>query len=151
MNEKDRSYVAKVRVSLVRENTRSEPIVISSEDDAASLEFIKEELALSDREIFICLHLTIKHTVISYEVVSTGSINAAVIHPREVFKGAILANAAAVILYHNHPSGDPAPSAEDIAVTNRVKEAGKTLGIEVLDHLIFGGEDFFSLKERGLM
>ena len=101
----------------------------SSENDAASLEFIKEELALSDREIFICLHLTIKHTVISYEVVSTGSINAAVIHPREVFKGAILANAAAVILYHNHPSGDPDPSAEDIAVTNRVKEAGKTLGM----------------------
>lgn len=101
--------------------------------------------------MLICLHLDIKHAVISYEIVSVGSLNFSVVHPREVFKGAFLANAGAVIVYHNHPSGDPEPSAEDITVTKRLVDAGKILGIEVLDHIIFGDRGFISLKELGLM
>lgn len=144
-------YVAKIRLSVVRESTAAEPVAIESPEDAADLNFIKDELLLSDREMFICLHLTTKHVVISYEIVSIGSLNSSVVHPREVFKGAFLANAAAVILYHNHPSGDPEPSAEDIAVTKRLADAGNIVGVQVLDHIVFGGKDFVSLKERELL
>ncbi len=150
--EEKRDYVAKVRVSLVRENTRNEPITINSQYDAANLKFIKREFEGSDREKFICLHLTVKHTVISYEVVSIGSLNSAVVRPAEVFKGTLLANAAAIIVFHNHPSsGDPEPSPEDIAVTKRLVDAGKLLGIDTLDHIIYGDTGFVSLKERGVM
>jgi len=151
MREEDRTYVAKVKVSLVKEGTVNERIVIDSQHDAANLQFIRDELLASDREMLICLHLNIKHAVISYEIVSVGSLNFSVVHPRECFKGALLANAAAIIVYHNHPSGDETPSAEDVAVTKRLVDAGKILGIEVLDHIIFGDSRFVSLQERGLM
>ncbi len=144
-------YVAKIRLSVVRESTASEPITIGCPEDVASLDFIKSELVSSDREKFICLHLNIKHMVISYEVVSIGSLNSSIVHPRELYKGAILANAAAVILCHNHPSNQCEPSSEDIAVTKRLADAGNIIGISVLDHLIFGDQKFFSLKEQGLM
>ncbi|MEW9673574.1 RadC family protein [Ammoniphilus sp. 3BR4] len=85
------------------------------------------------------------------EKVSVGSLNSAIVDPREVFKAAILHNAASIIVGHNHPSGDPTPSREDLSVTNRLVEAGKILGIEVLDHLILGEERFQSLKESGMM
>lgn len=143
-------YVAKIRLSVIRESTASEPITIGSPEDVASLDFIQTELVSSDREKFICLHLNIKHMVTSYEVVSIGSLNSSVVHARETFKGAILANAAAIILVHQHPSGDPTPSADDIAVTKRLVEAGNIIGITVLDHLIFGHQKFFSLKEQGM-
>jgi DNA repair protein RadC len=151
MKEEDRPYIAKVKVSLVKEGTVNERIVIESHHDAANLSFIRDELLASDREMLICLHLNIKHIVISYEIVSVGSLNFSVVHPRECFKGAMLANAAAVIVYHNHPSGDPEPSAEDVTVTKRLVDAGKILGIEVLDHIVFGDKGFVSLKDRGLM
>jgi DNA repair protein RadC len=80
-----------------------------------------------------------------------GSLNSSYVHPREVFKGPVRRSAAAVILVHNHPSGDPAPSLEDIQVTRRLVEAGKVLGIEVLDHLILGDGSFVSMKEKGLL
>ena len=144
-------YIARIRLSLLREDTAEEPIIINSQHDAANLDFIKEEFTESDRERFICLHLNVKHAVISFEVVSVGSLNFAPVHPREVFKGAILSNSAAIIVMHNHPSGDPEPSAEDIAVTKRLVDAGKLIGIEVLDHIIFGDKGFVSLKERGVM
>ena len=151
MKEEDRPYIAKVKVSLVKEGTVNERIVIESHYDAANLRFIRDELLASDREMLICLHLNIKHAVISYEIVSVGSLNFSVVHPRECFKGAMLANAAAVIVYHNHPSGDPEPSAEDVTVTKRLVDAGKILGIEVLDHIVFSDKGFVSLKDRGLM
>ncbi len=144
-------YVARIKLSVVKESTGIEPIAIESQYDAANLKFIRDEIVHSDREVFICLHLNIKHAVISYEIVSVGSLNFSVVHPRECFKGALLANAAAIIAYHNHPSGDPEPSPEDIAVTKRLVDAGKILGIEVLDHIIFGNRGFISLQERGLM
>ncbi len=80
------------------------------------------------------------------------SVNSSIVHPREIFKTAILSNAASIIISHNHPSGDPTPSKEDISITTRLKECGKILGIEVLDHVIIGEYDkYLSFKEKGLL
>jgi DNA repair protein RadC len=104
----------------------------------------------SDREQMIAVLVDTKNGVIGLHVVSVGDLSSAVVHPREVFKAAILANAASLILAHNHPSGDPAPSPEDIAVTKRIAEAGELLGIELLDHVVIGDAGrFVSLKEKG--
>lgn len=84
--------------------------------------------------------------------ISTGTLNSSLVHPREVFKVVLMANANSVLLYHNHPSGDPTPSKEDLEVTQRIHEAGKVLGIEVMDHIIIGSNGHYvSLKERGIL
>jgi DNA repair protein RadC len=106
----------------------------------------------SDREGFAVIHLSTRHAVISSEVVSIGSLNASIVHPREVFKGAILANACAVILAHNHPSGDCEPSDEDRTITRRLVQAGEILGIAVLDHVIIGARGtHLSFRDRGIL
>ena len=92
----------------------------------------------SDREIFAVMLLNTKNRVIGINVVSVGSLTASVVHPREVFKAACLANATNIILTHNHPSGDPAPSKEDISITSRLVQAGRLMDIPVLDHIIIG-------------
>jgi DNA repair protein RadC len=103
-----------------------------------------------DREQFVVVVLDGKNQVLGFNVVSTGSLTAALVHPREVFKPAILENAAALILVHNHPSGDPAPSAEDEAITTRLRQAGELLGIRVLDHVVIGDEGrYVSMAETG--
>jgi DNA repair protein RadC len=84
-------------------------------------------------------------------VISVGCLTSSLVHPREVFQEAVVARAAALILFHNHPSGDPEPSAEDIALTRRLASAGTLMGIEILDHLVLGAGRFVSLKERGLL
>ena len=84
-------------------------------------------------------------------VISVGSLTASVVHPREVFTAAIQQTAASIILVHNHPSGDPTPSREDIEVTSRMVQVGKVIDIPVLDHIIIGGDNFVSIKEKGLM
>src|SRR5712691_492291 len=89
-------------------------------------------------EVFAILCLSTKHRVIAYHEVSRGTLDATLVHPREVFKAAILANAAALVLTHNHPSGDPSPSADDVLLTRRLVAAGVLLGVEVLDHIIVG-------------
>jgi DNA repair protein RadC len=83
--------------------------------------------------------------------ISIGTLNANLIHPREVFKEAVRSSAAQIIIAHNHPSGDPEPSPDDVAITRRLEEAAKIFGIELLDHIIVTKDSFFSLKERGLM
>ena len=85
---------------------------------------------------------------LGFHVCSVGTVGSALVHPREVFKIAILANAAAVILVHNHPSGDPLPSGEDKQITKRIKEAGELMGISVLDHVILGDERFYSFADE---
>jgi DNA repair protein RadC len=87
----------------------------------------------------------------AYHELSRGTLDSTVVHPREVFKTALLANAAAVIVAHNHPSGDPSPSADDIALTRRLTQAGNIIGIPVLDHLVIGVRSHFSLREAGLL
>jgi len=105
----------------------------------------------SDREGFLVMHLDSRHHMRSVELVSVGSLNAAIVHPREVFKGAILANAYALIFAHNHPSGDPEPSAEDILLTKRLAKGGAILDIPVLDHVVVGSTAHVSFKERKLL
>jgi len=109
------------------------------------------DLRLETKEHFIVLHLDGKNRIVCFDRVSIGSLNQAIVHSREVFKTACLSNAAAVLLVHNHPTGDPTPSQEDIAITRRLKESGEILGIKVLDHIIVGDNEFLSFVEKGLL
>ena len=110
------------------------------------------DIASSDREVFVVLHLDTRNRVVAHETTSIGSQNASLVHPREVFKAAILKGATSIILAHNHPSGDPAPSKDDIDLTHRLVEAGGLMGIDVLDHVIVAppGESV-SMKELGIL
>jgi DNA repair protein RadC len=103
------------------------------------------------REYFVVLLLDGKNRIILEEQISEGSLNQSIVHPREVYSRAVKESAAAVILVHNHPSGDPAPSREDREITRRLKEAGDVLGIRVLDHIIIGDGSYFSFVEQGLL
>ena len=114
-----------------------------------SYELFKEYLGEVDREHFVVMCLDTKNQPTNISTVHIGSLNASIVHPREVMKTAILSNAASIICCHPHPSGDPAPSPEDIEVTERLAEAGKLIGIELLDHIIIGDDRFISLKEKG--
>jgi len=124
-------------------------IVIRTPEDAASV--VMEEMRYLKKEFFKIILLNVKNYLLSVEQVSVGSLNASVVHPREIFKIPIKKSAAAIILTHNHPSGDPTPSQEDINITRRIFEAGKIIGIDVLDHVIIGDGDFISLKEKGII
>lgn len=105
-----------------------------------------------DREVFGVLLVDTRNRITAMHVVSIGTLNGTLVHPREVFKVAILGNAAAVILFRNHPSGDPNPSHEDRQLTRRLIDAGRILGIDVLDHVILGDEArYYSFKERGML
>jgi DNA repair protein RadC len=115
--------------------------------DVASL--VMSELRHETREHLKAILLDTKNQVLRIVTVSVGSLNESIVHPRELFHEAIRHSAAAVIVVHNHPSGDPAPSAEDIAVTRRLREAGQILGIELLDHVVLGDGRWVSLKEQG--
>jgi DNA repair protein RadC len=121
--------------------------VTSSREVFDRFHFLKNE----SKEHFITLHLDGKNKIICIDVVSTGSLNASIVHPREVFKSCLLSSAAAVVMLHNHPSGDPTPSREDLQLTGRLKEAGELLGIKILDHIIIGDECYVSLADRGLL
>jgi DNA repair protein RadC len=133
------------RVCLVRENTGDEIIKINSESDV--YELVKDELAGSDREMLLSVMLTVKNDLIGVETVSIGSITASTTTPRDVFKSAILANAVAIIVCHNHPSGDLIPSDADMELTNQLVDAGELLGIKVLDHLIVSNQGYKSLRD----
>jgi len=103
------------------------------------------------KEMFLTLHLDGKNRIMALDMVSVGSLNQSIVHPREVFKTACLSNAAALILIHQHPSGDPTPSSEDISITRRLKEAGELMGIRVLDHIIIGDGEYCSFVEKGML
>lgn len=122
---------------------------ILSPNDA--YEMIKEQLEGLDREQFIIACLNTKNEPTNISVVSVGTLNKAIVHPREVFKTAILSNAASIMAFHNHPSGETTPSQQDIQLTNRLYEAGELLSIKLLDHLIIGDRTFTSLKEKGYL
>lgn len=137
-----------VKVALIRERTvAAETRVITSPADAFAV--LYPLIGDADRECFVVLLLNTRNTVIGIHQVSQGTLNASLVHPREAAKAAILANAAAMILAHNHPSGDTTPSTEDVALTQRLKQVGELLGIPVLDHLVIGHDHFTSLKEKG--
>jgi len=127
----------------------AERVTIRCPEDVAAL--VMEDLRGLDREYFLTLLLNTKNQVLARETISIGTLSSSVVHPRELFKVAIRRNAASVILLHNHPSGDPTPSREDIALTKRLTEAGGIIGIDVLDHIIIGDNKFISLKSKGLI
>lgn len=122
---------------------------ISRPQDAADL--LMEELRHYREEHFVCLFLNTKNQVIGRQTLSIGSLNASIVHPREVFRAAIRRSSASILCAHNHPSGDPTPSPEDIKLTKRLAEAGQLLGIELLDHLVIGDNRYISLKESGCL
>ena len=138
--------IPNLKIQLVRDgsslyNTNA----ISCPEDAAEIASKFFEDMSSDREVFSVMLLDVKNRVIGINVVSIGSLSASVVHPREVFKAAILANAASIILTHNHPSGESKPSREDISITARLVQVGRMMDIPVLDHIIIGdgsGESF---------
>jgi DNA repair protein RadC len=139
------------RIALVREPgvKLAERPLIRVAAEAAPL--LAQYIGETDREVFAVALLTIRRRVLGLHTVSVGCLTSSLVHPREVFKPAILAGSAALLLAHNHPSGDPEPSAEDIALTRRLIAAGHLLGIEILDHLILGEAGrFVSLRERGV-
>lgn len=137
-----------VQVKLVREKSLLyKERKIRSPHDAYTL--MKEFIGDVDREHFVVLCLDTKNQPTCIQVVHIGSLNASIVHPREVLKSALLSNSASIIVGHNHPSDIATPSPEDIEVTERLKDAGKILGIDLLDHLIICTDSFTSLKEKG--
>lgn len=120
---------------------------IKSPEDAYKL--LKPFLVEADREKFVVVCLDTKNQPTAINVCHVGSLNASIVHPREVMKAAILSNSASIIVAHNHPSGHCEPSREDIEVTKRLVEAGRIVGIDVLDHLIVCPDRYLSLKEKG--
>lgn len=122
---------------------------ISSPKDVFPI--VQNYLNGADREHLVLITLNTKNVINSISTVSIGSLNSSVVHPREVFKPAILSNAASIIMAHNHPSGNVEPSKEDINISHRIKEASKILGIELLDHIIVGDDKFTSLREKGII
>ncbi|MDR1069384.1 MAG: DNA repair protein RadC [Gracilibacteraceae bacterium] len=130
------------------EDTDDPDRVVTKPEDAVGL---LDDMRSLDREHFRVIFLNTKNKVLGSELISVGSLNSSIVHPRECFKGALRYGANAVILAHNHPSGDPTPSRQDLALTQRLVDSGKILGIEVLDHIIVGKKNFISLKESGDM
>ena len=112
-------------------------------------EMFRERFERADREEFVVLLLDAKNKQMGFHVVSVGALTSSLVHPREVYKVAILGNAAAIILLHNHPSGDPTPSAEDLSITTRLRQVGDVLGIRVLDHVVIGDGRYVSFVDDG--
>lgn len=137
-----------VKIQLVQETKPVKEYQIKNPNDA--YELVKDELAALDREVFIVVSLNVRNKVLGLNVVSIGSINSSLVHPREVFKSAILLNASCIILLHNHPSGEIEPSKNDIELTKRLVEAGEVIGIDVIDHIVVGNT-FFSFLQNNLL
>lgn len=135
-------------VSTVRQRRRGKrPPEIR--DPKAVYELVRPLVQAADREHFYAVYLNTRHQVLAVDLVSVGSLNASIVHPREVYKRGIVLSAAALLVVHNHPSGETEPSEDDLAITRRLQEAGSLLGIPLLDHLILGRTGYRSLKEEG--
>jgi len=140
-----------VTTRLVRESGPWYAEKITSPEDVVRIMRDHIDIENLDREHFIVLYLGRKNDLNAIHTVSVGGLSSSLVHPREVFKPAILTSSAAVLLVHNHPTGDPTPSREDCEVTQRLIEAGKILGIEVLDHVVIGVGRHYSMKSSGLI
>ncbi len=138
---------------LVKESSVTYKLEKPITNPTVAAEIINQVFDLENQpnEIFAILCLSTKNKVVGAHLISQGSLSASIVHPREVFKAALLNNSASIILAHNHPSGDPEPSREDVETTKRLVEAGNILGIRVLDHVIIGEQRYLSMREEGLM
>ncbi len=148
LSQKSRYGVPRYRVTLVREG-RAIPATESITTSEGAAELLRPLFAGLDREQFLFCGLDAKHRLIGINVVSTGSLTLAIVHPREVFKPLILMNAGAWICSHNHPSGDTMPSPEDRVLTTRLREAADLFGIPLLDHLILADDRYYSFADQG--
>ena len=148
-----RIQVSFEKVVLVKEKARRYELPRKTNSPEKAYNAIKAITNVQEeaQEVFGILILNTKHKIVAVHEISRGALNSSLVHPREVFKPAVLHNASAIICFHNHPSGDPEPSREDIQTTKRLVEAGKIMGIEILDHIIVGDDRYVSLKERGVM
>jgi DNA repair protein RadC len=144
----DSYRIPKYKISLVRDGSicAERPTVSSA---AGVYKAVRSYFADHDREEMIVVLLDAKHRINGINSVSIGSLTLSIVHPREIFKAAILANSSAIIAVHNHPSGDPTPSGEDLALTKRLKNAGEILGIPLLDHLVIGFNSYNSFADNG--
>ena len=133
---------------LARERLGAAPSFHTPEDGAR---YLLPRYSSRPVETFGLLALDVRHRLKHEAVVSVGCLTSSLVHPREVFQEAVTSRAAALILFHNHPSGDPEPSAEDVALTRRLASAGTLMGIEIVDHLVLGAGRFVSLKQRGVL
>ena len=137
----------------VKKDQDDQPVVVGralgrpSEAGAALMALLQDEPA----EVFAILCVTTKYRVIAYHEVGRGTLDSVLVNPREVFTAALVAHAAAIVAVHNHPSGDPTPSSDDLDVTRRLAAAGDVLGIPLLDHIIIGDGRYYSLKEAGCL
>lgn len=122
----------------------------SADSPVAVVEILHAHIGNVDREHFVVMFVNARNQIVGINTVSVGTLSASLVHPREIYKPAILISAAAVIIGHNHPSGDQQPSAEDKATTRRLVQAGQLLGIPILDHIIVG-DGYFSFRESGLL
>lgn len=145
----DRIVSAFGLINHVRKHKEERRFVVRCPEDAA--EYLRDMEGLQ-QEHFDVIFLNTKNEIIGRKNIFKGSLNASIVHPRETFKEAVKVSAASIIVTHNHPSGDPSPSQEDIQVTKRLAAAGKMIGIEVLDHIIIGSNGrFTSIKEKGYL
>jgi len=145
---KAQQIIAALKLTRLNPSTAKERFAIRSPEDAFT--YLKDMQYLH-REEFVCLGLNTKNEVMFRQTIFKGSLNASIVHPRETFLPLIKRCCASAIVAHNHPSGQPTPSREDIEVTKRLSEVGKIVGIEVLDHVIIGHEKYISLKEKGYL
>lgn len=145
--------MTKYRLELVKEESHKYEVEtrISCPKDIYEVLTKVCRIQCNAEEVFILITLNTKNIVTGYFEVHRGTINTSLVHPREVFKRALLNNASNIMVAHNHPSGDPNPSKEDIQITERLKEAGNLLGINLLDHIIVGDDKYISLKEKGVL
>ena len=145
--------MTKYRLELVKEESHKYEVEtrISCPKDIYEVLTKVCRIQCNAEEVFILITLNTKNIVTGYFEVHRGTINTSLVHPREVFKRALLNNASNIMVAHNHPSGDPNPSKEDLQITERLKEAGNLLGINLLDHIIVGDDKYISLKEKGVL
>jgi len=150
-----KNEIAWVKLMLVKDGSRPatmEKTIMSSKDIyLLATKTLQAYFSGHDREEFVIIGLDGKNRMQFLNSVSMGCLTSSIVHPREVFKAAILGNAASLILCHNHPSGDPTPSPEDVEITKRLVECGKLLGIAILDHVIIGDERYVSFADKGLL
>lgn len=145
---KAKQIVAALKLARMYPTSVEDRFTIRSPQDAYT--FLKDMQYLT-QEHFVVLGLNTKNEVLFRETIFIGSLNASIVHPRETFKYLIRRSCASAVVAHNHPSGQPDPSREDIEVTKRLSEAGKILGIDLLDHIIVGAQSYVSLKEKGYL
>lgn len=145
--------MTKYRLELVKEESHKYEVEtrISCPKDIYEVLTKVCRIQCNAEEVFILITLNTKNIITGYFEVHRGTINTSLVHPREVFKRALLNNASNIMVAHNHPSGDPNPSKEDIQITERLKEAGNLLGINLIDHIIVGDDKYISLKEKGVL